>query len=197
MKKTPTKPQKPLNIREERFCENMAKAMTKAKAAKDAGYNGGTVTLCVTACRLIKKDSVAQRIAELKAKNSAKFEMKREDLARHLWAAATTPIGEIDETSPLSVEVTTDFIAGGARGKLKRGKASSGNEEVEPTVMRKKVKMQDKLGSARLLCEMMGWKEPEQMVIETGPKTLDAVRERARAMASAMSRVTMDGKEKA
>jgi hypothetical protein len=46
-----------------------------------------------------------------------------------------------------------------------------------------------KTDAARLLCDMMGWKEPEQHVVETGPKTLEAVRERAKAMGSPLSRL--------
>ena len=33
--------------------------------------------------------------------------------------------------------------------------------------------------AARLLCEMMGWKEPEKITVDAGPNTLDAIRERA------------------
>jgi hypothetical protein len=152
-----------MNIRQERFAELVASRVPAMRAYSEAGYSNRGKNAEANAARLIEFDGVKERIQAIRAETAAKLALKREDLARHLWAVVMTPIGELDANSPLVQEFATD----------KEG--------------RKRVKMQDKLGSARLLCEMMGWKEPEQMVIETGPKTLDAVRERAKTMASAMS----------
>ncbi len=160
---------KPLSVREERFCENIALGMKGGPAAKKAGYKGAAASLNVTASRLLRKANVIARIAEMRAKTSEKLEFSRETLAKHLFAAATTPVSEIDENSPLSQEVTTD----------KDGK--------------RKVRGMGKTEAARLLCDMMGWKEPEQMVVETGPKTLQAVKERAKTMVSALDRVIRKG----
>jgi hypothetical protein len=155
---------KPLNVREERFAENIAAAMKGGPAAKKAGYKGTPDSLNTMASRLLRKVEVAERIAQLRAKTSTKLEFSRENLANHLFAAATTPVSDIHPGSPLSEEYTID-----SNGKTR-------------------IKGMSKVGSARLLCEMMGWKEPEQLVVETGPKTLEALEERAKNVVSALDR---------
>jgi hypothetical protein len=136
----------------------------------------------------VENGGVSQRIKELCKKTEEKSEFRRDDLVRLLASALQTPVGEIDETSPLAQEMTEDLVGGGRRGQLRRGDAPSGNEEVSPVVIRRRVKSIGKIEAARLLAEIMGWKSPEQLVVETGPKTLDAISERAASVASALDR---------
>ena len=135
------------------------------RAYSEAGYSNRGKNAEANATRMMENDGVKSRLAEIRTKTAANLKLKREDLARHLYAAVMTPIGDLDANSPLLQEFSI-----GKDGQ-------------------KRVKSIDKIAAARLLCEMMGWKEPEQVVIETGPNTLDAVRERAKTMTSAMSRV--------
>lgn len=46
-----------------------------------------------------------------------------------------------------------------------------------------------RLRAIEIDAKLAGYFAPDQVVVETGPKTLEAVRERARTMASAMSLV--------
>jgi hypothetical protein len=156
-----------MNIRQERFAELVASGVPAMRAYSEAGYSTRGKTAEANATRLIENDGVKALIQAIRAETAAKLALKREDLARHLWAVVMTPIGELDANSPLVQEFATH----------KDG--------------RKRVKMQDKLGSARLLCEMMGWKEPEKHIVDAGPQTLEAVRERAKTIAATMSRVRM------
>lgn len=179
---------KPLNIRQERFAEFVARGMPDSQAYIEAGYTKSRKNAEANAWRVKENDGVKVRVAEIRAKDSLREEFTREDLVRHLVAVITTPISRIDKDSPLVQEMTEDVIGGGNRGTLKRGKAASGNEVIEETIVRRKFKVMGKLESARLLCEIKGWKEPEQLVVETGPKTLEALEERAKNVVSALDR---------
>lgn len=188
MKNPPPKQPKPLNIRQERFAELVASGIPAARAYSMAGYSDNGRNAEANAVRVMANDGVKARIAEIKAETSKRTEFKKDDLIRDLVAVWQTPVGEIDETSQFAQESVIDQIAGGSHGKLKRGKAASGNEKVEPITIRRRIKSVDKLACARLLTELLGWKEPEQHVIDAGPNTLEAVRQRAAEMASAMAR---------
>ncbi len=153
-----------MNIRHERFAELVASGVPAVRAYTEAGYSNKGKNAEANATRLMANDGVKSRIAEFRAKSSAKLELKREDLARHLMNAVRTPIGEVDENSPLAQEYTID----------REG--------------RKRVKMIGKIECARLLCELMGWKEPEKHEVHAGPSNLDAIRERAKSIVSALDR---------
>ena len=186
--KPPTKPGR-LNTRQELFAELVASGTPATVAYRKAGYSDKGRNAEGNACRMMENDGVAERIAALKAQTAAKAEFKRDDLVRILAAAIQTPIGEIDERNPLAQEYTEDAIAGGSRGTLKRGQVASGNETVEPVVIRRRVKCIGKIEAARLLCEIMGWKSPDQLVVDDGPKRLESIAERAANVVSALSRI--------
>jgi hypothetical protein len=185
--------ERPLSVRHERFCEFIAAGESQTDAYIHAGYNVGRLEARKLAAKLATKSDIILKIDAIRGKTRAKLDMKREDLARHLMAAVMTPIGEIDGRSPLCAEMTEDIIGGGNRGKLMRGKAPSGNEVVEETVVRRRVKSIGKIEAARLLCEMMGWKEPEKITVDAGPNTLEAIRERARFFKSPLNRRHAEG----
>lgn len=153
-----------MNIRQERFAELVASGIPASRAYPEAGYSNKGRSAEANATRMMENDEVKARIGKIRAKMSAMMDLKRENLARHLYAVVMTPIGELDANSPLVQEFSID----------REG--------------RKRIKMIGKIESARLLCEMMGWKEPEQHVIEAGPRHLDAIRARAREICSPLSR---------
>jgi phage terminase small subunit len=192
MKNPPPKQPKPLNIRQERFAEFVASGIPAARAYSMAGYSDNGRNAEANAVRVMANDGVKARIAELRAEASKRTEFKKDDLIRDLVAAWKTPVGEIDEKSQFAQESVIDQIAGGSHGKLKRGKAASGNEKVEPITIRRRIKSIDKLQCVRLLTELLGWKEPDQLVVDAGPNTLEAVRKRAAEMASAMARTRVE-----
>ena len=157
---------KPLNSRQEKFAQLVASDVPATPAYIEAGYKVSTKVAGTNGPRMLVFAGVAARIKELRARESEKSEYKRADMVRFLVAILQTPVGDIDANSPLAQEITTDTIG-------------------EATI-RKRVKMMGKIEAARLLVDIMGWKEPEQVVVETGPKTLDAVKERAERVASAL-----------
>ncbi|MEI6654443.1 MAG: terminase small subunit [Verrucomicrobiota bacterium] len=157
---------KPLNSRQEKFAQLVASGMPATPAYVAAGYKVTTKVAGTNGPRMLEFAGVAARIKELRTKTSERSEFKRADLVRFLVAVLQTPVGELEANSPLVQEITTDAI---------------GN-----TTTRKRVKMMGKAESARLLVDIMGWKAPEHHVVETGPKALDAIKDRAAAVASAL-----------
>ncbi|MCX6878706.1 MAG: hypothetical protein NTW21_33570 [Verrucomicrobia bacterium] len=155
-----------MNIRQDRFAELVAGGMAGGPAYVEAGFKVSPTVAKANACRLLTNANVAARIKELRSKAAGKSEFKRADMVRFLVSVLQTPVGEIDANSPLAQEVTIDTIG-------------------EATI-RKRVKMMGKIECARLLVDIMGWKAPDQMTLETGPKTLAAVKERAERVASAL-----------
>jgi phage terminase small subunit len=192
MKKPPPKQRKTLNVRQERFADFVASGIPAMRAYGMAGYSDKGRNADANASALMGNHGVKERIAELRAEASKRTEFKKDDLIRDLVAVWKTPVGDIDETSQFAQESVIDQIAGGSHGKLKRGKAASGNEKVEPVTIRRRIKSVDKLACVRLLTELLGWKEPEQLVVDAGPNTLEAVRKRAAEMASAMARTRVE-----
>lgn len=166
------------NAKHEKFAQLVAvKEANPTTCYKACGYKAEGHSAEAAASRLMRNDEVATRIAFLRKKTADSFDIKRSDLAKHLWMAIVTPASHIDKDSPLSQEYTEEFIAGGTRGKLKRGNAPSGNETTGDLILRRRVKGMGKVESARLLCEMLGWKEPDRVEIEAGPITLDTIKE--------------------
>lgn len=134
---------KPLSIRHERFCENVAGGMSGTQAYQKAGYKVSAEVAAPNANRLLKNAKIKSKISQLRAKTATKQEFKRDDMVGILVHAVKAPFG-------------------------KNNKAS------------------DKLGAARLLVEVMGWKEPETRIIETGAKTLESIAARAARVCSAL-----------
>ena len=156
-----------MNIRQERFAELVAGGMAGGPAYIEAGYKVPPPLAKANACRLLTNANVTARIEELRAIASEKSEFKRADLVRFLVSVLQTPVSDIDANSPLAQEITTDTIG-------------------EATI-RNRVKMMGKIEAARLLVDIMGWREPEQVVVETGPKALAGIKERAERVASALN----------
>lgn len=189
MPKQPSKADsKPLNVRQERFCELVVSGVPANQAYLKAGYEATEQVAESLGPRLNRNERVKARITEMRAKMAERSEFKRQDLVDWLVEAIVTPPSQLTPDSRVASEVWGEQIGGGSKGKLKRGKAPSGNELIGAAMERIRVKGVGKMEAARLLTEMMGWKEPEQIVVETGPKTLEMLEQRAKAVESMLVR---------
>ena len=81
------------NIRYERFCQGVVSGLSHSEAYRQAGY--GQKDVDGNAARLIVKDNIASRIAEIRAENAAKCEMSKEEYRRYLIGAMRTPAADI------------------------------------------------------------------------------------------------------
>lgn len=68
------------NIRHEKFCQNLAKGMSKSEAYVTAGYDPKHPDQA--AQQLYRNIKVQSRLKELKGKASEKFELTRDDLIK-------------------------------------------------------------------------------------------------------------------
>lgn len=144
MKKNPTS--KPLSARQIAFARYVAEGMPASRAYMSAGYAAQGNAAEVNGSKLLRNAQVQAEIMKLQADASAKADMTRDELVSFLAKAIRTPIGEIDETSPLAQEVSRDFIE-------KKG---------GPEVIRVKVKSVGKLEAAKQLIAICGWAAPEK-----------------------------------
>lgn len=185
----PAKTDKPLSVRHERFCEGIAAGLSGAEAYTKAGYKVSRDDARKHAARLMTKDDVKGRIAELRKPQTKSALRKKEDNLRFLAEVIGTPLSEIGPDSPLCAEYTEEVIGGGNRGKLKRGNAPSGNEKVGATVIRRKVKKPDVLRAIELYSKLLGHFEPDRVEVDAGPKTLLSIKERAAQVSAGLSAV--------
>lgn len=187
MKAAPKSPN-PLNVKQARFAELVASGENSTQAYLKAGYEVSNAIAGSAGARLLKNVRVAARVAELRSVQTRTNLLTKDEKRAFLAEILRTPIGEIGPDSVLCQEYTREQVAGGNRGKLKRGKADSGNEIDGVPVIRTRVRMADKLKALELDSKLAGHFEPDQVVVETGPKTLESLEARAKEVASALQR---------
>ena len=177
---------RPLNIRQERFAEFVASGMPATKAYMKAGYSNDPRIAEAHASRLVENGGVKARIAELRQPQTKAALRKKDDNLRYLAEVIGTALRDIGPDSPLCVEYSEDLVGGGNRGKLRRGKADSGNEVIEEAVLRRRVKKPCPLRAIEIYSRLLGHFEPDRVEVEAGPKTLLSIKERAEQVSSAL-----------
>lgn len=167
---------------QERFCQLMADGRYSQRSCYAQAYgcdnDGSARTL---AWRLLTKVDITDRIDWLKAESVKNWKCEKEEVMRFLHQVIVTPVGYVDEESPLAQEVQREEMQmGGARGQLKRGQAESGNEEESPPVevIKVKIKTPGKVEAAKLLAQMQGWEKPKEMNLTVNYEPPNAALER-------------------
>lgn len=179
---------RPLNIRQQRFAELVVSGMPATKAYMEAGYSQDPRIAEAHACRLVENGGVKTLIAKLRAPQTKAALRKKEDNLRYLAEVIVATLNDIGPDSPICVEYVEDFIAGGRRGKIKRGNAEQGSEVAGPDIIRRRVKKPDPLRAIELYSKLLGHFEPDRVEVEAGPKTLLWIKERAAQVSSALAR---------
>ncbi|MCW1885529.1 terminase small subunit [Luteolibacter flavescens] len=194
-KKKATKPEPKPNVRRERFCEFIAAGVVPADAWIQAGYKVSREVARRNAHEALSNPDVQAKIAALREPQTKAAHMTKDEKLRFLAELIRTPIEQIGPDSPLCVEFSEETVAGGSRGKLRRGQAPSGNEVAGPTVLRRKVKMGDKLRAIELHSKLLGHFEPDRVEVDVGEKTLLSIKERASQVTSALAGKYKGGKK--
>lgn len=176
------------NVRLERFFELVASGEKPADAYIAAGFKVSREVARRNAHRALSKADAQTRIAELRKPQTKAALRKKDDNLRFLAEVIGTALSNVGPDSPICVEYVEEFIAGGARGKLKRGKAPRGNEAVGVDIIRRRVKKCDPLRAIEIYSKLLGHFEPDRVEVETGPKTLQSIKERAAQVSSALVR---------
>lgn len=128
------------NPKHERFAVQVAKGIPATKAYL-AAYPGAKTQPEASASRLSRNAKVAIRIAEIQKKAETESVLTLQEMLEYLTSVARTPIGEIDEKSPLAQSAEYD-ISTTAKGKTQRRTL--------------KIKMPDKLRAIELAAKLKG-----------------------------------------
>lgn len=194
-KKQGKKP-RPLNTRQLRFCEFVVSGDSDVQAYMKAGYTKSLKNAEANAWRMKENDGVKAHIALLRQPQTKSALRKKDDNLRYLAEVIGTALADIGPDSPLCVEFSEDLVGGGNRGKLRRGKAASGNEITEEPILRRRVKKPCPLRAIEIYSRLLGHFEPDRVEVEAGPKTLLSIKERAAQVSSALIRKYEVGSEK-
>jgi hypothetical protein len=187
-KRGKTKPNpRPLNVRQERFCELVASGKSGTDAWLEAGYNVSREVARTNAAESLANPRIEARVAQLRAPQTVAALLSKEEKLAFLASIVRTPVGEIGPDSPLCSEYTEEFVGGGDAGRLRRGNKDSGNQRTTDSVLRVRVKAQDKLRALELHSKLTGDFEAEKHVIDAGPDFLETMRERSLHIAKVLS----------
>ena len=155
------------NPAQERFCQLYSDGRYSGRSCYAQAFGAENDGTCRTeACTLLTKPDIQRRIAWLREESLKNWKCEKEEVMRFLHAVVMTPVGYVDEESPLAQEVTREEVqAGGQHGRLRRGDADEGNEVETPetTLVKTKVKMPGKKECAELLAKMQGWEKPAEV----------------------------------
>lgn len=138
-----------VNPAHERFCQLYSDGRFSGRSCYAQAFGSENDGTCRTeAWTLLTKPDIQQRIAWLREESLKSWKCEKEEVMRFLHAVVMTPVGYVDEESPLAQEVTRDIIEKG---------------EDEPDVLKVKVKMPGKKECAELLAKMQGWEKPAEL----------------------------------
>jgi hypothetical protein len=123
------------NPRHELFAQTVASGKSASEAYRQSGATGKNAD--VHAARLMVNDGICQRVAELKAAQSQKSELSRDQLRKFLTEVILTPAGKVDEQSRLC-------------------------QSYKNTPEVRQIRMPDKLRAVEQLAKLCGWNEAEK-----------------------------------
>lgn len=145
-----------LTPRQQRFVELYhatglgAQSYIEAYGATSKGY------AAQNAYRILRIPAVKEELEKLRGESLALANITREEIVDYLIAAITTPVAEIDETSPLAQEV-------------KRASSPNGSETIE-------VKAVSKIAALRELARITGIIKPEEVRVSASDDVVNALR---------------------
>jgi phage terminase small subunit len=171
------KKSKPLNSRQERFCEFVAAGMNQTEAYIKAGFKTTKDAARANAARMIANDNISRRINELRAatEDIQIAKMKKQEKLDFLAQVIRTPIGHLTPGSPYCAEHSTEILPGSAG------------------IVRQRVKAFDKLRAIELHSKLMGHFEPDRTEIDCGNQALMKIRERADELGYALGKAYSRG----
>jgi phage terminase small subunit len=141
------------NSRHERFAQAVVRGESDMKAYVTAGYSPKAANQNATELR--GNTGITKRIAWMHRQAAQDAFLTVAEKRKFLADVVRTPLSEIDERSPLC-QSAKYHVQGGIRGRLRRGDADEGNEEVEPETTTVEIKMVDKLKAIDLDDELAG-----------------------------------------
>jgi len=157
-----------LTKRERTFADKVLEGMPATRAYQAAGYKANEQTARKNAYLVLRRPQVIAYMREERKALAELARLEKWQLVEYLTQVITTPVGHVDETSPLAQEYTVDEI---------------GREKV-----RTRVKMIGKLDSAKLLASMLGWTTPDREKPKGNSKLSELIRLTRKSDGSPQSR---------
>ena len=149
---------KQLNHRQKKFADLRLEGLPAGIAYIQAGYSSAHPR--TEASKLLKNEKVATYIARQQELLNEQCLVNQVQVMNYLTHIIMTPIGRLDEESPLTQEFTADPTPNGG--------------------IRKRVKMVSKMDAIKQLCTMMGWNAPQQHEVQASSELAEMIR-KARA----------------
>lgn len=149
---------KKLSPKQKKFADLRLEGLPAGIAYLQAGYS--TAHPRPSARKLLKNETVAAYIAAQQEILNERCLLSQVQVMNYLTHIIVTPIGRLDEESPLTQEYSVDLV----------GKETT----------RKRVKMVGKMDAVKQLCTMMGWNAPQQHEVTATSELAEMIR-KARA----------------
>jgi hypothetical protein len=164
---------------QERFCQLMAKRTLSNTACYMQAYPESSKEAARrSAYDLLTIPDIQARIEWYRAEARKNIIHSIEDSILWCKSVIETPVGDVDEESPLAQEVQRDEVQmGGSRGQLKRGNAECGNEEQSPEVVvtKVKVKLPSKMDAQKHLDALLGYTKADKELEKQSDALVDLV----------------------
>lgn len=137
------------NVQHETFALKFAQGIYSAKSAYLQAYGETTSgeSAAVSACRLLTDANIRARVDHLRELATQEVVAEMNEVVRFCLNIIRTPVGYVDDESPLAQEVQREI---------------AGTQEEGP-VLKMRVKMPAKLDAAKLLADLKGWKKVEEV----------------------------------
>lgn len=108
-----------MDARQVRFLQVLASGADRYSAMEEAGYKQSRSVMASTAKRILSSPSGAKYLAELQERSAALAVMSLQEKREFLAAIVRTPIGKVDEKSPLCQEYVVVENESGSAVKVK------------------------------------------------------------------------------
>lgn len=166
-------PSEPLpDGQQEMFCRKMAMGVFSNYSCYLQAYPGGSVEAARSSSSvLLTKPNIKARIEWIRAESLKDVGESIEKAVRWYQAVIDTPVGYVDDESPLAQEVKREEVQmGGPQGKLKRGSADEGNESESPemTLIKTTIKIPCKIKARERIDKLMGFEKPQELNVSLG-----------------------------
>lgn len=154
---------KKLTPKEEAFCQSYLIDFNGARAARSVGYSENTAK--EIACALLTKIHIRDRIQQLRTETGKAFNVTRERIAQEL---ALIAFGDtrilFDENGALkSPENWSE--EGRMISSYEESITTFGDEKTGGTKTTKKVRQWEKTKALEALCKLMGYNEPDKLLV--------------------------------
>lgn len=160
---TKTKPEMPLpDGQQERFCRLMALGAYSNYSCYAQAYPGSSLEAARSSSSdLLTKPNIRDRIAWIREDSLKEVKIRIEESLRWYQTVRDTPVGYVDEESPLAQEVQKEI---------------EGTEETGP-ILKMKIKIPSKMDAQRQIDKLMGFEKKDD---DPRDKAIDAMAEMVR-----------------